>query len=96
MWLKCLCFPGLTTLFELNALQEQVRTFDLTVLGFNIMLNSWNLPLASQQVPWPLPPVRSATLDDTTNDDMMIQSQAAFISSSKTLLLPIAACESET
>ena len=61
------------------------------------MSYSSNLPVASQQTPWPLPPQRSgsATLDETTNDDTMTQSQAT-LSFSKTLPPPVAAIESET
>ena len=64
--------PELITLCKLNALQEQVRLFRFGVFDCCIMSYSSNLPLASQQVPWPLPLALSATLDDTTNDDMMI------------------------
>ena len=61
------------------------------------MSYSSNLPVASQQTPWPLPPQRSgsATLDETTNDDTMTQSQAT-LSFSKTLPPPVAAIESDT
>ena len=59
------------------------------------MSHSSNLPLASQQKPWPLPPHRSATLDDTADDDIMIQSQR-MTSISKKLQPPAAAVESET
>ena len=61
------------------------------------MSDSSSLPLASQQTPWPLPPQRSgsATLDNTTNDDAVTQSQAT-LSRSKTLLPRIGAGDSET
>ena len=59
------------------------------------MSYSLNLPLASQQVPWPLSPQPSATLDDTANHDIMIKSQAA-ISISTTVQPPAAAGESKT
>ena len=97
MWLKCLCFPGLITLSKLNASRAKVRRFHFSVFDCCIMSYSSNLPVASQQTPWPLPPQRSgsATLDETTNDDTMTQSQAT-LSFSKTLPPPVAAIESET
>ena len=69
--------PGLITLFKLNALQETVRLVHLRVFDCCIMSYLLNLLLVSQQVPWELSPQRSATLDDTTNDDTMIQSRVA-------------------
>ena len=87
------------TLFKLKALQDTARFFLCISLCLIccIMSCSSNRPLASQQVPWPLPPQRAAALDYTgvaADVDNLIQSQATSIP--KTLQHPIASSTSET